>query len=105
VTPDTEHILLEQVAGLRTDVSALTRKVAEISERAAHDEGLEQGLALKDRMSVVEADMLHRPTTAEIAQMLDNRLKTLAIRAGIAAFAAVPVWMGAGVALAAYLGK
>lgn len=104
MSPDTEQLLLEALQGLRGDVATLATKVHELGERAARDEGLEQGLAIDRRLQHVEQDMRDRPTTAEIAQMLDNRLKTLAIRAGLAAFAAVPVWMGAGVALAAYLG-
>lgn len=105
MTPDTETLLLHAVENMRTEVGALTRQVGELQVQSAREEGLDKGLALNSRLQSVETDMKHRPTTTEIAQMLDNRLKTLAIRVAAAAFCAIPVWMGAGVALAAYLDR
>lgn len=103
--PDTEGLLLEAIQGLRSEVVDLTRKVSALSENAAREKGLAQGLAIDRRLQHVERDMQTRPTAEQIGEMLDNRLRKFTNRAIIGAFAAAPAWMGAGVALAAYLGR
>jgi hypothetical protein len=103
MTTDTERILLNAVEGLRGDVGALTKEVAAMRERAAREDGLGSGLALARRVEHVEAELAERPTTAQIGAMFDDRLRKLTIQLIAAAIAGIPVWMGAGVALAALL--
>ena len=99
MSPDTDAIILAAISDLRTDVGKLTEEVGKLRERAAHDDGLERGLALGKRVDQIEHDMGDRPTTAQIGDMLDNRLRKMTNRAILGAFAAAPAWMAAGVAV------
>jgi hypothetical protein len=99
VSQDTDAIILAAISDLRTDVSKLTLEVGKLRERNAHDEGLERGLALGKRVDQIEHDMGDRPTTKQIGDMLDNRLRKMTNRAILGAFAAAPAWMAAGVAV------
>lgn len=103
MTNDTDTLLINAVEGLRADVADLSRKVADLTVKSAHDEGLERGLNLSHRVTSVEHQLRDRPTAKEIGEMFDNRMRKLMVRLIAAALAAVPVWMGAGVALAAFI--
>jgi hypothetical protein len=101
VTTDTERILLNALEGLRADVTELTREVSGLRERAAHEDGLDRGLALARRVDTLEAEVTARPTAEQIGEMLDERLRKLAVRM----FIATPLWLGAAVAVATYLSR
>lgn len=101
---DNDAIVLAAIADLRADVGKLTEEVGKLRERQAHDEGLERGMALGQRVEKVERELAERPTTTEIAEMLDNRLRKLANRAILGAFAAAPAWMAAGIGAYKMLG-
>lgn len=105
MSPDTETLILQAITDMRADVTSLTREVSKLRERAAHEDGLDRGLALARRVEHVETELADRPTTRQIGEMFDNRIRRLTTRLIAGAFAGIPVWMGAGVALTALLSR